>query len=414
MVTGRCKRSHLAGFRRSSYGIPLLHLVSGNVVAVLALAGTAIFTARWLGPSDRGLLVLITSVTTMTSIFATFGYGTEIRRHIAQGRNVGLATTVLVLSLISGLLAYGAVYSYFLIIGQDIKFIYVLLAALLGTFVTSSMLTRDALLGLSQYRFVSLAQPSTWVSQLAALFLIDSLWQLNLLICLILQIISAGVLTTVLSLRLAIDNRNSRTSATKSPISWRLAITALIPLFTSQYFLSVDRIVLGSRSQAAEVAYFSIAATFATPVTLVASSIGQIRQTHAAQGSHTFNSARVRMATMFAFIAAGLIAAMAPVMIAILLGNEYADSLWPTWIYILGSPLYAYFILWQSRELGDGRYLRGTVVGLSGICTSFLGIWILAPRFGAAGAAIASLIAFTIMAVSVIIVTRHDSRQDLH
>jgi O-antigen/teichoic acid export membrane protein len=358
----------------------------GNTSSALVLGAFTLLTARWLGPTDRGFLVIIISVALLSATICSMGHGVEGRRNLTSGISADFISISIILSLFSGLVSAIFISLLSLDMSSSLKLMAIAGTGVLGFSYASMSLFRDGLYGLSRFRTTSLIMTCMWSVQLVIFVVLKTLIPVSLAVTIFLMILISMLLSIFLFITLTRALRIIRDKRPFTNIDLRQSMPAIIPVFVIQYFLSGDRIVVGVLGGARETAFFSVAATFAVPVLILSASLAQIVQTNTGNEKIKFGLRRVLTILCILIILCGLLAAVAPVAIPFLLGQEYGDSVSAAQVYILGVPLYSVFVVIQASELGRGKYISISGVGIVGVLLSVFFSWLLIPPLGVLGA----------------------------
>jgi len=390
--------------------------VVGLLGAQAVLAATfAVLTARWLGPDDRGVIVIVTTLGSFLMLVGSFGAATggrmllsqeaadyTARSHRAMTRR--LASVHLLTMMVVGwplLVVTGAWRGWFLagvfaLYGVSMVSIYLLREALHGVGLHSRATLGDVfmnavlLIGLlgTQMVFEVTVVSITWLLFLAAAA------EVCYLVFHIVRVPSAHE---------AVDHRSMKSLL-------MLSAPALLASLGQAFSIRGDRLILGALSDSHAVGIYGTAATFAEITWLIPMGVGQIIFRHAAQG-HYDQVKRLRTVTLACMAIVGVFtAALAKPAVAILLGPSYSDSVPLIWLLLVASlPMGVYHL--HAPMLNGAGDLKGPAIagGLSSIvlltlCVATIPVW------GAYGAGIASFFAYSLMAaVTVLRSRRHRS-----
>ena len=168
--------------------------------------------------------------------------------------------------------------------------------------------------------------------------------------------------------------------------------------------LRLDQVVLASLVTFASLGLYVVAVSYATTITIVASALSMVMLPTIAKAEHLVGRAEgfvrlLRWGVWGSLAGGAVLGIIAPKAIAILFGKEYSDARALLVVLIPASLVLALNQLVGSglRALGKpGAASTGDVLGL---VVTVLGLTLLVPRFGVAGAAWTSLIAYTTTAV---------------
>lgn len=385
----------------------IANIFSGNISTLLLLAIFGLLSTRWLQPADRGLVLFTTSVVSVCAIFATLGFGIEGRRHIAQGVNPQFVSTSFVLSVVSGISSAAFLFISASLTGTNIENAMLVAACALGFFSTLASLLRDGLYGYSEYRYVAVIQGSGWTLQLGMLVAVAALHSLTPISTVVILATGSALITVGLIIRILVVSRHLQNRRVASIFQKSKMISALITIGSAQYFISGDRLIVGFRTSPSELAYYGVAATISSVPLLIATSLAQYLQTHSATNASSIRSKNLWLVFGVTLSLAVVIAIFSTQIITLLVGGNYAPANTPLKICLLGSPLYAVFLIVQAYEVGRGNYKNIVMVSLLGVTLSVAGIWLFSSTYGSTGAALGAFGAFVFMALgSVMIILR--------
>lgn len=381
-----------------------------GIQAVLA-AAFAVLTARWLGPDDRGVIVIVTTLGSLLMLVGSFGAATGGRMLLSQEapdysarrhREVTqrLAGVHLLTMVVVGwpLLAVANAWRGWLVAG---------VFALYGVSMVAIYLLREALHGVGLHSRATFGDVFMNAVLLAGLLATQIVFKVTVLSVTWLLFLAAAAevgflvfhLVRVPSARETAHHRSMRALLL-------LSAPALLASLGQAFTIRGDRLVLGVLSDSHAVGIYGTAATFAEIMWLIPMGVGQIIFRHAAQGRYE-HIKRLQTATLLCMAVVGVIAAaLAKPAVAALLGPDYADSVPLIWLLLAASlPMGVYHL--HAPMLNGAGDLRGPAIagGLSSavlliLCVTTIHAW------GAYGAAIASFAAYSIMAAVTVVRSR--------
>ena len=159
-----------------------------------------------------------------------------------------------------------------------------------------------------------------------------------------------------------------------------------------------DRLVLGALVDSQAVGIYGAAATFAESIWLIPMGAGQLIFRYAAQGRWRL-ARRLQVITLACMVGIGAIGALlARPAVALLLGPGYSQAVPLIWMLIAAAlPMGAYHV--TAPMLNGAGDLKGPAIAGSGSAVLlFVLCFATIPILGAAGAAIASFFAYSLMA----------------
>lgn len=385
-------------------------LVRSRPVRVVALMGVeallgavfALVTARVLGPTDRGVVVLITTLGSFLMLVGSLGAATGGRMLLSQGAADYDVRRHLAVSLrLSGIHAMTMVtVGWLLLVVTHAWRGWAVGAAFAGYGVAmlAIYLLREALHGIglhTQASFGGVLLNAVLVAGLLISARVSTISVPTVSTLLLVSAVAEAVYLAVLLVRA----RGPRLEVHRS-------MKALLVLSTPALLASVgqaltirgDRLVLGALASSHDVGLYGTAATFAELMWLIPMGVGQIVFRQAALGRYE-HVRRLRALTLAAMVALGAVAALiAKPAVALLLGAEYADSVPLIWVLLVAAlPMGIYHL--NAPILNGSGDLRGPAIA-SGLSAAllFLVCFLTIPTLGAYGAAIGSFAAYSLMA----------------
>ncbi|MDN5794743.1 MAG: hypothetical protein L0H79_03205 [Intrasporangium sp.] len=369
----------------------------------------AVLTSRWLGPSDRGIIVVTTTTSSLLMLLGSLGVGTGGRVLLARTPSLSIR---LYLALAARLSAFHSSTACVLGLGilwltkslddPAIGALFVPYAVL----VLFSYLLRECHHGLGLHTVAVRGEIVTTSTQTAVVLAAATLDALNLRI--VLGGMVLGQLVQVF-MHLRTLKREFRVRDATSSVQIaeetggsvvRFSRHAVPVIFGQAFVIRGDRLILGFMSSPAAVGIYGVAATFTELLWLVSNGVGQVafkRSTETGQGRSSDRHRRT--ALVVTALGSGLLCAAAPWLVPFLLGDAFRGSI--SMIFVLGVaalPMASYQIDVAVLN-GLGCMKRAGVitgsgsVALGGLCA------VLVPLAGAMGAACASLVAYSLLAI---------------
>lgn len=383
---------------------PSAQLVVLTGAQALLAAVFAVMSARWLGPSDRGVVVLVSTFGSLLMLVGSLGTATggrmllsrsDPRYDLAQGRRAALGFAAVhlctvsvlgwpLLKLTGGWRGPGMAVA-FAAYGSILVAIYVLREALHGTgrhltavggdVLMAALLVIGAILFWFSGRFsLSTAVPLMAIAAAAELLLL--LW---------------------------VSRANTRElSHPRAPMKLgmllHLSRPALVATFAQAFVIRGDRLLLGTMSDTTRVGLYGTAATFTEVTWLIALALSQVAFRAAGQGNHSRVKSLRRYCVVGTIVVAAATAALAKPAVAVLLGDAYTDAVPLIWLLLGAATLMATFLFESAVLTGTGQMGKPALSAVVGATLLVVGCFILIPHLGAQGAAIASIVAYAAMA----------------
>lgn len=385
---------------------------SGGVLVgrVSAYAGsilTLVVTARQLGPDGRGALVLVVTLTSFATLLCTLGLPVAARLRlvdtddpVALGVYVGLAATLVMgEAVITPLVAaaFLPVTNVHLSTGTLLwvsafaaahGLLYLVVAALsaFGRLIHANLCDAAGFLGQGLLSAaVMLAGSRSLVVYVAVL--------------------SLGLIPPILMGFALLHGFGSLRPAWDRRAWWRLLGTGAPSMgaaVSESATFRIDRLILGVLATPAAVGVYSVGATAAEMIRFIPASVNQFVFYEVVMGRLSREGLRrLKAATIGGLLVIAAIGAMlAPVVAEAVLGPEYRGAVTPFRILLLAEIGFAFYlfnstVLTSSHRVGLAA--RAAAFGLGAILVTDLA---LIPRFGAGGAAWASVLSYCGMGVA--------------
>lgn len=392
----------LVQFIRTAVGSTEAHLVLAMGVLAGAASLFALLTARWLGPSSRGSVVVFMTTSSFLMLVGSLGVSTGSRVLLNGFPPLSLKNYLRharVLSLVS-LLTSGTVGVLLLAKTGGMPTLWVgVIFVPFAAVQLFSYFQREALHGVGHHRTALYGDVLASTLQTAAVLLLHIAGRLNLVAVCLVVLGGATAQTVFLAWRL----RSAGQSPPFADYSLRELIKygrpALVTNVGQAFVIRGDRLILGLIAGAAPVGIYGAAATFTEVLWLIPGGVAQVAFRRASvTGTHRAG-ARVRnLALLITAVACLVLAACAQTLVMFFLGPAYSQAVGLAYVLIAASLPMASYQLDVAVLNGLGR------LSDSGRCT-MLGTVILAagclltiPKYGAYGAAWSSVAAYTAMA----------------
>jgi O-antigen/teichoic acid export membrane protein len=373
-----------------------------------ALTTIAILTARALGPTGRGVLVLLLTLSMFSMLIGSLGVNVAARVHLVRtedplpsGHYFGLLSVLLgvqlglCMAVAAALLPLANVH-----IPVREQFLF----SLLGAATLAQYLLNDAL---NAYGFVV---------QAAVVDAAGSWAQLGFVVAAVvagadrvepfLVALIAGTALQVLLALAVLCRRGVDVRPRYSQRSWRLLVRAGMPGMAAGlgevFTYRIDRYLLALFATPAAVGLYSVASTAPELLRLPALALGMPIFHRLASGAAAVRDfRRLRRLCFLATGALGAVAfAVAPVVIRATFGVAYAGSVTPLRILLLGELGIAMYHIDGAALGGLGSLGYVSIAALTGLALVAAADVILIPAYGVAGAAWASAVAYSVMGIT--------------
>jgi O-antigen/teichoic acid export membrane protein len=381
--------------------------------AALSLASVVV-VSRYLGPEGRGQVVFLMTMATLTARFALVGMP-EANVNFASAEpeaRRSLATNSLLLSLLVGWAGAGAVILLtHLVPGiagpSDRTLRLVALAAVpLLVFQQSALRLLHADYRFGAANLATFLQPAVNIVGNGAFSLAGRLTVETSLLTWIFGWIASGLLIAgYYQLRLAGFGRVDRKLAHRTIV---FGLKSHIARLMNEGNYRLDQWFVGALSGASQLGLYSIAVSWFEALTYFPTAIATVlrpdlvRATPADAAKRTAAAFRISMIATAIFVIVMVVAA--PILTVTMFGDEFRGSIVELRLLALGAfgivaiRLFGSTLIAQSKPL-----LESVAVGLGLVCTIGLDIALI-PRWNGAGAAVASVVAYSAMGIAVIVI----------
>jgi O-antigen/teichoic acid export membrane protein len=391
-----------------SRAIASFGMVTINVVALAIFLGVfAIVTARLLGPTDRGIVVVFVTLSSMLMVVGSFGANTFARVNLVSdshplalsdyfGLVYVLSALQVVLSLGFGAVVLHATHSY-----VDLAVLGMLMVYSVLNLIT--YLLRDGLYAFGHNVSASKADPIAAAAQVA---LAVGLW-----LCIGLTLHRAFLAVTIgqtlavsyLVIQYRRHDLRARPTFKHAALVGQIrgGAPALITNLGQSFIFRLDRMILGLLATTAAVGIYSVSATLTEAVLLIPISISQVVFHLIASAKTNLRAVqRLRLANLLlCIVVAALLAITCPWLVRLLFGDAYMDSVQPLRILLVGAVAMGSYLLDVACVNAAGHFVIAselTIIGLTIVTAMDVA---LIPSFGMTGAAIASAVGYVVMAV---------------
>ncbi|MGN6205841.1 flippase [Humibacter sp.] len=379
-----------------------------TILSVAVSAVTGIFTARSLGPAERGSLALVVSIAGICALVGALGTNVAVRRHLPQRQSVNRAgyyrATILLVGPL-GIVLLAVVYAVAAYIDPDFGKPAVGIAfAGYGIAYYFSNQALDLLNALGQVRtsaMVNAIGTLLCFGMVVAVALFKP--SLALMVWAYTLSVVGQVVISALIVRRVTDRERSR------PRGVRILIrdgSRLLGFNVGQSIVyQGDTVMLGALSTRFEVGVYAVAVTPAAVLRIPATALGQVLFHDVASGVATRRTVAKRLSVLFAVLVptALVIWVLAGWLIALVYGPEYASAVEPFRILLIAEILLSPFIVVGRTLAGVGKTWGASTCGLTGVVLLFAACFVFVPTFGAIGAAVASAVAYGAMSALAVI-----------
>lgn len=388
------------GLLRVTLGVTIF-----KVLSAVATALVAVISARHLGPSGRGILVLLLTVAGLSLLLCSLGINVSGRIHLVGKAKLADSTDYLGLSLVLVCLQCAVTLfigvSLLRLVDVHLSLQDEILFGLLGGCLLAQHLTVEVIYAYGHAGVAAAVDAAGSTVQLGAVLLLVQ-GSVTTVSPFVVALLVGGVFQVVLALgtlrHLGVAIRPRYRGA-----PWRLLVrrglpgiaTALAQVLTFR----MDRYLVGAFLTPGAVGVYSVAATAPELLRLPLVALGQPIFFRLASGSaevRDFRRTRLLcLAVTGAF--AAVLAVLAPFLVRTIFGPEFAGAVTPMRILLLAEVGISVYSVDGPSLVGVDRVRDASLAAVAALVVVGLGDLLLIPAFGLAGAAWASVIAYSVM-----------------
>lgn len=378
-----------------------------QVVSLLMMIAFAVVSARWLGPSGKGALALVVAAGALGSVVLGLGIPQALTTWVARGR------LTLTDALVGGS-AWGALITILLAAGgmayqsSDIvvRFLWLAIGAVAFEQVMSSVavgagdlfppLLSRLLGGGSQVAYMLAGLALGWRPTISTVVIFYYVLAL-------LGIVVAGAFLILRARKTGSPSiSRMRVVVGEAPQVLRFGLKLMPAHILAMANSRVDILFLGWLAGSAAVGIYSLAVSATLLVGMIPAAVGQALTSTFGSDVEPAHQLRrgVHASLVLASVTAFVIAVSAPYLVPLVFGREFADAarlimvMAPfTALFSLNQVTYPYFCNHLRRP-----FMPSVVTGVTAVLDILL-VSLLARRYGADGAAIASAVAYGVGAV---------------
>lgn len=384
-------------------------LLTGLLAGVQS--GFAVVSARWLGPSDRGVFTIASAIASFSMLVGSMGVYTGGRVLLSTPASKFMFSHYrrVIAVLTAGQVFVTVVVSmpvWHLMTGVNDRAAFAVFGVYCALMAAAS-LAREGVHGIGKHVLATVSDVVAATVQISlglTLHLINQVTVSSLLGCGV-----AGFLLQLLMCNLGARDRSRERQAGSSTSPGPLRITYRVVLFSfpglilavGQLFIQKgDRLILGIFSQPRDVGIYAAGATIADAAWILPASLSVIVVRQVARSGSLEPLRRWRRPILVLTCISSIVLAISgSTLIELLLGSSYQSALPILWILCVGSPLFASQQLDLAACNGAGRLDVGATVTAWGVMTLVILSLGLIPAYQGVGAALASVGAYGCMAV---------------
>lgn len=376
-----------------------------KIVSAVATALVAIVSARQLGPSGRGVLVLLITVAGLSLLVCSLGINVSGRIHlVGQGKGADsgdyLGLSALLVS-VQGMVTVFAGIALLGVVEVRLSAHDLVLFGLLGGCLLAQHLTTEAIYAYGHARVAAAVDAAGSIVQLGAVVILAQVSVTTVRSFVVALLVGGSFQVALALVTLRRVGVSIRPRYRRAP--WILLIrrglpgiaTALAQVLTFR----MDRYLVGVFLTPAAVGVYSVAATAPELLRLPLVALGQPIFFRLASGSAELRDfRRIRLICLIATaLLAAVLAILAPFLVRTIFGSEFAGAVTPMRILLLAEGGIALYSVDGPSLVGVNRVRDASLAAVAALLVVVIGDLILIPAFGMVGAAWASVVAYTVM-----------------
>ena len=377
---------------KNPYFFSLFTKILGVVFGIMY----SILNSRFLGAELKGQLSYINSITAITVIVFTFGihqaYPYYRRQNEENIKNRFVHVTIIAFSLY---LVLSSIVSPFVISDKRV-FIAVLLTPIM-TFtklITYVVMVEDP----NKKNMWELVVEIIEVISLLLLFLFAD----RNLMWIIYMIAAKNIASAVYFLYHAhSDFRIQRTDFTLLIDCAKFGFLPMLALLMNNLNYRVDILMLGGMVSDSQIGIYAVGVHLAEKLWLISEAVRDVLYSKLTKGRDSQEvNVVLRMCISACLFIVFLIILLGRPFIDICYGSEYSESYWPMIIVLFGTLTMVYYKIIQAYNIVHKKQKLNFIILLVSVLSNIVMNAILIPSLGIYGAAIASLISYTLCSVS--------------
>lgn len=373
--------------------------------AVAASAALVAFTsARWLGPNDRGIVVIVVTLATTLVLVGALGSGIGLRvlmsedpplhpkSAVKHGRTLAVTTATAVLG----------VGSLTCVIARRQELVTVGLLSALTGFMLWNYVSRETNHGLGHHIAALAGEVLSNTVTLIYVISAQLLGELRAEGVLLVMVCGSALQQVILNHFVASTSSAASLHAYGFRELIRYCLPATLGPLGGSLIAKGDRLILGWMLGAAPVGIYATAATMADMLSLIGVALAQIVFRRVAQ-EKTISAGTLRvmcLAVVATAVGAVIVLFLAPFLIRALLGDAYASASTPLRALAVAAIFMSAHQVLVAALNGFGEFRVVRRITLTGLFVIVVGCLALVPTYGINGAAFLSLACYLMMAVA--------------
>jgi O-antigen/teichoic acid export membrane protein len=383
--------------------------------------GTNVILARSLGPEGRGIYAVAILIPALIGLFAALGIGPASVYHYSKGlidadELVGHAAS---LALILGILCFLVVLGYISISASGrfagIASAFVMVSCLSLPFTLLTIFLMGILNGAQRYTQFNLVLLTQYSSPTIALITAVLLFHASTMLAVVSWTVSTVITAAVAILcvaRLARFSFRMRWGTMRQLL--RFGLISYLGSLTSFVNYRFDVLIVNLFAGARQVGLYSVGTGLAEIVWYVANAAGIVLAPRVAsaepEAADRLTESVCRVVAFLALLGAVILGLAAPFLVVLFFGPAFAESAWAVWLLLPGIVVFSVARVLSMYLLGRNRLKVDLLASFVGLVVTLALDFLLIPRFGFRGAAVASSIAYACaMTVDLVWVVRNST-----
>ncbi len=390
----------------------ILAVFSSNIFAILAGLGSGIMISRVLGPDGRGLFAALITVPMLVISFGALGLRRSALFHISSPEydNNKVISSLLVLWLFSSVIGSGAAAIMYSGWDTEVYTVNMILPVILVIPLELVIsYTGGLYLGIEDFKMVNrirISKPLFFLFYLTISLIILDLGIDGVAWAYLLASFSVAIGSTYITKKNFKFNFTWDYSYVKKML--RLGIQFALAFFVVQLNLRLDTLLLKEWSTTDQVGFYSVASTVAEQLWQLPMAIGIVVASKTASVESREEMKRklgplLRLSILVGTIGALALFILIPFLLPLVYGEDFAPSIPAVRIILPGVVMFMIFRILNSRLDGFGKPVIGILITIPGFILNVILNYFLIPEYGAYGAAVATDISYTLVAVLMVV-----------
>lgn len=388
-------------------------LFSAQVLSLVISIPTSVLLARVLAPSGKGTLSVVQLVASFSAIVLNFGIGQALvyysARREARGRDAIAVALLMGLAVSVGLGLLGLLFGRSLAALLNISPSWLVVVGLMATGpVLVGQYLNAHVVGRGSIRASSLVNVGSLALQLlvfAVLWAMGRLTAATAILVWTLAVTGVAVVFIGMSWSSEADEAVELGARSLMRRMWRYGLIAWPSGILGTAAQRIDVFLLTSIKGTAQVGIYSIAVTLAELCWYIPNALGGVLLPKVAAEREESLQVSFRLARV-TWVATGLAAAavavVAPALVPLVFGRDFAGSVLPLFLILPGIIMSSAASAPAAYLSGIGKPIYGTIAAGVNVGVNVVANLLLIPRLGASGAALSSTISYSASAAILI------------